>query len=119
MYECIRSRTMSVDAPLGPANKTAKDASAKKTAAKKQLRWQIYPQRQVLIEYPAQRGVHRMRGCEVAAEPAVHQDDREKSHCARARRTDRLRQSRFPRRHPATAPTTVARRRPPNLHGWW
>ena len=79
---------MSVDAPLGPANKTAKDASAKKTAAKKQLRWQIYPQRQVLIEYPAQRGVHRMRGCEVAAEPAVHQDDREKSHCARARRTD-------------------------------
>jgi len=33
-------------------------------------------QRQVLIEYPAQRGVHRMRGCEVAAEPAVHYDYR-------------------------------------------
>ena len=39
-------------------------------------RGQIHPQRQVLIEYPAQRGVHRMRGCEVAAEPAVHHDDR-------------------------------------------
>src|ERR1700746_3570608 len=30
----------------------------------------------MLIEYPAQRGVHRMRGCEVAAEPAVHHDYR-------------------------------------------
>ena len=36
----------------------------------------IHTQRQVLIEYPAQRGVHRMRGCEVAAEPAVHDDYR-------------------------------------------
>jgi len=30
----------------------------------------------VLIEYSAQRGVHRMRRCEVAAEPAVHHDYR-------------------------------------------
>jgi hypothetical protein len=37
---------------------------------------QIHPQRKVLIENPAQRGVHRMRGCEVAAEPAVHRDYR-------------------------------------------
>jgi len=44
------------------------------TTAKKRLHGQIYPQRQVLIEYPAQGGVHRMRGCEVAAEPAVHHD---------------------------------------------
>ncbi len=30
----------------------------------------------MLIEYPAQRGVHRMRGCEVAAQLAVHHDYR-------------------------------------------
>jgi len=35
---------------------------AKKTAAKRQLRGQIHPQRQVLSEYPTQRGVHRMSG---------------------------------------------------------
>ena len=46
---------------------TANDAPAKKTAAKKQLSGQIHPQRQVLSEHPAQHGVHRMRGCDVAA----------------------------------------------------
>ena len=38
------------------------------------LRGQIHAQRQVLIEYPPQRGVHGMRGCEIAAESAVHHD---------------------------------------------
>ncbi len=31
----------------------------------------------------------------------------------------RPRPNRFPRRHPATAPATTARRRPPVLRGWW
>jgi hypothetical protein len=54
-----------------PTNKAAKEAPTKKTAAKKKLRGQIHPQRQVLIEYPAQRGVHRMRGCEVRSASGV------------------------------------------------
>jgi len=59
-----------------PRQQDRETAPAEKTAAKKQLTGQIHPQRQVLIEYPAQRGVHRMRGCEVAAEPAIHHDYR-------------------------------------------
>ena len=37
----------------------------------------------------------------------------------RVRRTGSPRQSRFPRRRPARAPATAARRRPPALRGWW
>ena len=59
---------------------TDAETPAKNTAAKRSLRGQIHPQRQVLIEYPAQRGVHRMSGCEVAAEPAVHHDYRALTH---------------------------------------
>jgi hypothetical protein len=40
----------------------------------KSLRGQIYPQRQVLIEYPPQRCVHRTSRSEVTAEPTVHHD---------------------------------------------
>ena len=53
---------------------------------------QIYPQCQVLIEYPAQCGVHRMCGCEVAAKPTVHHDYRaftQFGRCRLGRRTDR------------------------------
>lgn len=38
------------------------ETPAKKTATERQLRGQIHPQRQVLSEYPTQRGVHRMSG---------------------------------------------------------
>ena len=40
-------------------------------------------------------------------------------HCGRVRRTGSPRPSRFPRRRPARAPATTARRRPPILRGWW